>query len=242
MKITEEGRLPKLWLQIIAVVGWIAVIYLAYFVAAYDAVMRSWFSLGALTGSLPAALAEHAFQARYVEHPWWTLLHTVPGFFFMVLGPLQFVSPIRDRWINLHRFSGRVYLVATSLVALGAMAVGFAFPMWGWTFNQWAAFIFGLLLLFFVFKAYSHIRAYRIAQHREWMIRGFAFGLSIATFRVLLDDVLQPMGLEFTTAWNIVTYISFAINMTIAELWIRATRPAPKPAVEPGALADKVPA
>jgi len=59
---------------------------------------------------MPAEVASHPFEGRYVEHPWMTLLHihSVPGFLFMTLGPLQFMSSIRKRWIHLHRMSGRI--------------------------------------------------------------------------------------------------------------------------------------
>lgn len=230
--MATNKRLTRSFLRVIEVIGWSVVIYLAY-VAAYDAVMRTYFSLMVLTSNVPAEIAGHPFQARYVEHPWLTLLHTIPGFFFMILGPLQFMSLIRRRWIRLHRLSGRIYLGACALVALGAISMGLAFPMWGWTINQWAVLGYSLILLFFVYKAYRHIRAHRVAQHREWMIRGFATGLAIATFRIILDDVLLPLGLEFTTAWNIVVHISFPINLAVAEFWIWATRPGQLPAIEP---------
>jgi len=87
-----------------------------------------------------------------------TLFHSVPGFLFMTLGPLQFMSSIRKRWIHLHRMSGRIYLGVCTLVAIGAISIGFAFPIWGWTLNQWGTLGYSLLLLFFVFKAYRHIR------------------------------------------------------------------------------------
>ena len=40
------------------------------------------------------------FNQRYADHPWLTLIHIVPGFLFMVLGPLQFMPFIRNRWIR----------------------------------------------------------------------------------------------------------------------------------------------
>ena len=231
MNIIENKRLPTTALGVIAVIGWTAVIYLAY-VGAHDAVTRTFFSVATLTSNMPAEVANHPFEGRYVQHPWMTLFHSVAGFLFMTLGPLQFMSPIRKRWIHLHRMSGRIYLGACTLVAIGAISMGFAFPIWGWTGNQWGTLGYSLLLLFFVFKAYRHIRARQFAQHREWMIRGFATGLSIATFRVLLNDLLLPIGLDFTTAWNTVVLISFPINLAAAEFWIRATRPRKLPAVK----------
>lgn len=231
MTITENRHLPTPAFSVIAVVGWIAVIYLAY-VGAHDALMRTLFSVATLTSNMSAEVASHPFEGRYVQHPWMTLLHSLPGFLFMTLGPLQFMSSIRKRWIHLHRKSGRIYLGVCILVAIGAISMGFALPIWGWTALQWGTFGYSLLLLFFVFKAYWHIRARQFAKHREWMIRGFATGLAIATFRVTLGDVLLPIGVDFTTAWNTAALISFPINLAAAELWIRATRPKKLAAVD----------
>lgn len=194
--------------------------------------MRTFFSVATLASKMPAEVASHPFEGRYVEHPWMTLLHSLPGFLFMALGPLQFISTIRKRWIHLHRMSGRIYLGVCTFVAIGAISMGFALPIWGWTALQWGTLGYSLLLLFFVFKAYRHIRARQFAQHREWMIRGFATGLSIATFRVIVGDVLLPIGVDFTTAWNTSALISFPINLAAAELWIRATRGRKIPAVK----------
>src|SRR5262245_21369075 len=60
-----------------------------------------------------AHLAGLGFNQRYYAHPYLTLVHIVPGFLFMTLGPMQFTTTIRNRWLNFHRWCGRVYLVAS---------------------------------------------------------------------------------------------------------------------------------
>ena len=221
MVIAENRRLPKPALTAIASVGWVVVVYLAY-VAGYDSWQRTGFSIAVLTQGMPEL---GAFNQRYVEHPWLTLMHTVPGVLCAVLGPLQFMSPIRRRWTAIHRASGRVFLVIEMFSGLGAILMGFMFPVWGLTLNQGITLAAGVFMLFAFVKAFTHIRTRQIARHREWMIRGFAAGLGVALFRVLLNEVLVPSGVDFTTSWNIVVAISFPIIVAAAELWIRATRP-----------------
>src|SRR5260370_42083698 len=65
-----------------------------------------------------AAIPAPGFNERYYAHPYLTLVHIVPGFLFMTLGPLQFVGAIRNRWLGFHRWCGRVYLVASLVGAL----------------------------------------------------------------------------------------------------------------------------
>jgi hypothetical protein len=219
--IRDNQRLPKLVLLTLAAVGWAAVIYFAY-VLGLDSWERTASSFAELRQGLPQA---DPFNQRYLDNPVLTLLHTIPGIVFAVLGPLQFVSPIREYAPAIHRASGRIFLPIGILSGAAAILIGFRFPIWGWSVNQFITLIWGAFMIFAFCKAYLHVRARRYRFHREWMIRGFTAGLSVGFFRFLLDDVLLPNGVEFTQAWNTVVIISGPIALGIAELWIRVTRP-----------------
>jgi uncharacterized membrane protein len=178
----------------------------------------------------PATVDVHAgdpgvpFNERYYTHPYLTLLHIVPGFLFMTLGPLQFMPAIRNRWLRFHRWCGRIFLVASLVGVLSALAFVPMLPVFG-NFSARVAVVFGAtLFLISIVKGYLHIRRFEIAQHREWMIRTFAIGLGIATFRVLLP-VLMLFGASFTEAWDTVVWLGFAVNLVVAEVWINVRRP-----------------
>ncbi len=163
------------------------------------------------------------FNARYYAHPYLTLWHVVPGFLFMTLGPLQFVAAIRNRWPGFHRWCGRVYLVAGTVGVLSALVIVPVLPVFG-SFTARVAVMFGsVLFLASIVRGYLHIRRFEIAAHREWMIRAFAVGLGISTFRVLLP-LLMVLGASFTEAWDTVTWLGFAVNLVVAEVWINITR------------------
>jgi uncharacterized membrane protein len=184
------------------------------------------------------------FNQRYDAHPYLTLLHIVPGFLFMTLGPLQFMPAIRNRWLRFHRWCGRVYLAASLIGVLSALAFVPLLPVFG-TFTAKVAVVFGAtLFLVSIVKGYLHIRRFEIAEHREWMIRAFAIGLGIATFRVLFP-IPMILGASFTEAWDTVVWLGFAVNLVIAEVWINMTRPradrsrrmsVPERAVQAGAI------
>jgi uncharacterized membrane protein YozB (DUF420 family) len=222
IQVPRNAALPVRSLQIIGLIGWAMILYLVYD-ALDDAVGRTLFIEQSLSGELHPQLAAHPFNARYVEMPLTTLAHTIPGFLFMLLGPLQFITSLRRRWPKLHRISGYIFLSSAFVVALGAAFMGFALPIWGWTINQWVALITSALMAWFFYKAFVHIRTRNIKLHREFMIRGFAVGLSISTLRLFLDFG-QDFGLDFTTAWNIATVSSMPATLAAGELWIRLTR------------------
>ncbi len=82
MIITKNQRLPKPVLLIIASIGWVMVLYLAWEVL-QDSWERTKFSMAALAGKIPEI---NPFVDRYTDHPWQTLAHTIPGVVFSILG------------------------------------------------------------------------------------------------------------------------------------------------------------
>lgn len=220
--ITEGRRLPKRYLQAICALGWGCVLYLGW-VVGVDSWERTMFSFQAIGGGLPEL---GLFNQRYVENPWLTLAHTIPGLFFVVLGPLQFVGAIRRRLPLVHRVSGRIVLVIGVVSGISAFLMTFLFPTWGMPFTMVVTAVMSAFMVFAFIKAFRHVKARRFSVHREWMIRGFTTGLAVAYFRVMLNDVLPWLEVEsFNTRWNIAMAIAFPVMLGVAELWIRVTRP-----------------
>jgi uncharacterized membrane protein len=173
---------------------------------------------------MPEILRE--FDARYYAMPYLTLLHVTVGILFMVIGPLQFMSSIRTRHLGFHRWCGRVFLLASLVGVLSALAFVPMLPVFG-SFSTRVGVVFasGVFLVSLV-MGYASIRRRDIARHREWMIRLFAIGLGISTFRVLLPLLmLPPLSATFPEAWDAVVWLGFTINLLVAEVWINLTRP-----------------
>ncbi|MBV7334763.1 DUF2306 domain-containing protein [Chloroflexi bacterium TSY] len=166
-----------------------------------------------------------SFEGRYNVHPYLTLLHIIPGFLFMALGPLQLIRKIRSRWIQVHRWSGRIYLVSALVTGVGGIILTFRLPIFGTFTATVAALFFMAIFLFALVKGYLHIRRGEIVQHREWMIRAFALGLGISSQRVLLGLLLWLFDLTFVEAWDTAVWSGFVIMLLSAEIWINVTRP-----------------
>jgi uncharacterized membrane protein len=235
--ITNNKRLPKGVLQVIATIGWACVLYLCY-VILMDSIERGWFAIGAIAGQIPSEI--NPFIDRYTAHPWQTLAHTATGVVFSVLGPLQFAAPVRRRFPLAHRISGRIFLPLAILNGIAAFLMTLSFPVWGAMQNFAIALTASVLMVFCFVYAFVLVRKRQFARHREWMMRGFALGLGVALFRVGLDTLLPAIGMEdFNQRWDVVMATSFPITLICAELWIRATRPA-KPAARSESLAAEV--
>jgi hypothetical protein len=151
-------------------------------------------------------------------------LHAVPAGLAMLLGPFQFVAPLRRRFPAVHRNVGRVYLICVAFGgAMGVLAAtisvaGFV-PASGF-------FTLGVLWLYSGTRAYISIRKRQIQLHRVWMIRNFAL-----TFGAVMLRLIVPVGLTVTSiAWADLYSVaawSWAISLVFAEWFIvqRTLRP-----------------
>ena len=163
------------------------------------------------------------YDAGFVQNPGLTLLHMVPGLAFVILGPLQFVTKIRTRYINLHRWCGRIYVVSGMFVGVTALflgvVVGFAGPI-----ETSAVTFFAALFLIFLGLAVFHIRRHKVAAHREWMIRAFALGLAVVTMRPMVGIFTALTGMSFSEALGISFWLAFSLHLVLAEFWVNITR------------------
>jgi len=165
-----------------------------------------------------------AFDAGFAQQPILTFLHILPGAFFMVLGPLQFVERIRARYIRLHRVSGWLFVATSMVIGVTALVMSFTVTIGG-GIETAATVVFAVLFLFCLTQAVQHIRRREIAQHREWMLRTFAIGLAVATIRPIIGLFFALTTLLPQEFFGIAFWIGFTLHVVLAEIWIRLTRP-----------------
>lgn len=164
------------------------------------------------------------FDAGFAQYALLTWLHIVPGLLFMGLGPLQFVKGIRSRHIQVHRWSGRLFVASSLVIGVTALIMSSLMSIGG--ANETAATtFFAIVFLFALGKAFLHIRRREIAQHREWMIRVFAIGLAVATIRPIVGLFFALSDLPPQEFFGIAFWLGFTAHLIIAEIWINYTRP-----------------
>jgi uncharacterized membrane protein len=173
----------------------------------------------------PATALDRAFDDRRTL----TLVHIVPAMLFMILGPLQFVRSLRTKYPQIHRWSGRIFLAASAVVGITGLTLAFGKTVGG-VDEKAAIVLFGSFFLIALAKALRHALRRDFAQHREWMIRGYAIGLAVATIRPIMVTFFAAAMLRghrpdphefFGTAF----WIGFTLQMIVAEIWIQYTRP-----------------
>jgi uncharacterized membrane protein len=179
------------------------------------------------TPSNPRLAQFAALDDVFARRPVLTLVHILPGLFFVVLGPLQFSSKFRKRHLQWHRRSGRILFLCGAVIGVSALVMSFAMPSIGGVNQAAATTLFGMWFLFALGKAFRHILRREIASHREWMIRAFSIGLAVATIRPIIAVFFATSPLSGLTPrqfFGAGFWIGFSLHLIVAEVWIRRTR------------------
>lgn len=172
------------------------------------------------------------FDNGFHVPPALTLVHILPGLLFMILGPLQFMKGIRNRYKTFHRYSGWIFISASYIIGLSALLLALIFlPVVGIVEATGSVF-FAVFFLFAVTKALLYILKKQIALHSEWMLRTFATGLAIATVRPVMALAFVISGLTPRQFLGTAFWIGFTLHLAGAETWINYTRRHKKPARE----------
>ena len=206
---------------------WMAVILLA-FIGLAVATRRAVVLLHRGTPTAPNNPAA-ALDAHFADHRPLTLAHILPAALFMLLGPLQFVRRIRSNYPRFHRWSGRIFLAASAVVGVTGLTMAFGKTVGGLD-EKAAITLFGTFFLIALSKALWHAMHREFAQHREWMIRGYATGLAVAAIRPIMGAffaaaLLRGRTPEPSQFFGAAFWIGFTLELIAAELWINYTRP-----------------
>lgn len=111
-------------------------------------------------------------RRRYAPFVALMFAHGIPGALALLLGPLQFSSRLRQRFIRFHRAIGRIYVGCTFIAAPLAIAVSILIPNPG---LLPATLVHSSCWIVTTATALYCVLTGRIQQHREWMMRSYPF-------------------------------------------------------------------
>jgi uncharacterized membrane protein len=111
----------------------------------------------------------------------WFVAHLVGGSLALALGPIQFWKWFRNRYIQVHRLLGKIYIVGCFLVGLSALRlslVSLCAPC------RVSLFVTAVLLLFATGAAWFTIKQRNVKAHRQFMIRSYVLILAFVLVRI----------------------------------------------------------
>lgn len=178
--------------------------------------------------------SEAGFTAAGTSNYWrmraWLLLHITSGMVALLTGPRQFSQRLRKRYLQVHRISGRVYVIAVVCGSAAALRLAI-----GTTFGKaWGFGLAALALAWFTCTAmaYYAIRQRQIPIHREWMVRSYVVTFAFVTFRVFNDYPPMMTWLPDADRANVLIWACWALPLLATEVilqLVRMQRTAPGP-------------
>jgi uncharacterized membrane protein len=146
-------------------------------------------------------------------------IHALAGGVVLIAGIFQFNPALRRRLLSAHRWLGRAYVIGALVASVTAVANAAFFDV-----SQAAQMSFAALgAAWFAMTAigWSKIRARDVASHREWMMRSFSLSLFFVSFSIWVPLIA---GSRTDGAYGAAVTLSWALNLMVAEIWIRHRR------------------
>jgi uncharacterized membrane protein len=144
--------------------------------------------------------------------------HISLGGFALLIGWLQFVKPIRIKYVTIHKTIGKCYVI--TVLGSGLASLYIAYFATGGLIPSLGVTCLGLIWLYTTIKAYVAIRNRKIQQHQMFMIFSYAACFAAVTLRIWLPLLSSLFG-EFLIAYKIVAWLCWVPNMIVAFMITR---------------------
>jgi uncharacterized membrane protein len=157
--------------------------------------------------------------ANFFAVPWLTI-HIAGAATALLVGSFQFLGRLRRRWPSVHRWTGRIYVVAC---LLGGVP-GFILAL-GTTLGPVTTAGFGTLAIIWLFvtgHAWQLAWQRRFAEHRRWMIRSWVLTFAAVNLRLYLL-IADTRGYAFDDSYPVISFLCWVPNLIAAELYLMAT-------------------
>ena len=199
---------------------WPAVLVLS-FIATTAAVRR----LIALAHPAAAASPMGGLDALFETKASMTRAHVIVGLAVALIIPLQLATRVRTRLPRLHRWLGRMFVIAGVATALSGYAM-VAIPVGG-RLEVSAIIFYATAFLVTLLTAWVHIRRGDVVRHREWMLRAVAIVLGIAATRPVVAVFFATSRLTALSPsqfFGVAFWIGFTSTSLAGEWYVRRTR------------------
>lgn len=164
-------------------------------------------------------------RQRYAPVSALMFLHGIPGAIALVLGVFQFSSRLRQRYLQVHRVMGRIYVGCVAITAPLAVVVSIKLPIPTLTM---ASVIQASGWVLATATALYCVRTGKIQQHREWMMRSYPFAMVFVVVRaiVAIPAIARTgfVGLE-EVVWSTIAIACCLPSFLIEWQHLAATKP-----------------
>jgi uncharacterized membrane protein len=155
-------------------------------------------------------------------------LHFATGAIILILGSIQLLKGVRNRYPKVHRWIGRIYVSASILTALGGLIFIAVNGTIGGTVMDIGFTLYGLLMLLAAIETIRHAKAGRLEKHNAWAWRLYALAIGSWLYRmdygfwfILADGAGHTRGFQGLFD-QIMAFFFYIPNLLVVEVFLRA--------------------
>ncbi|HMK03350.1 MAG TPA: DUF2306 domain-containing protein [Ferruginibacter sp.] len=160
------------------------------------------------------------FGNSFFNNQVWVVLHLVGGSLALLLGPTQFWSFIRNRFLNFHRLAGKLYMLGVLLIGISAGRLALISSCVPCRISLFLLTVFAVITTWF---AWTAIKNRNIKAHRQMMVRSYICVLGFVAVRI--DEVI-PLNFLFGSIGDgtfrrvVNEYFFSFVPLIIAEIFL----------------------
>lgn len=164
-------------------------------------------------------------NARFVAMPLPVIIHIISASLFCVLGAFQFAPGFRRQRPGWHRAAGRILIPCGLAAALSGLWMTQFYPLaphiQGELLHAFRILI-GTVMIVSIALSLAAILRRDIAQHRAWIMRGYAIAQGAGTQALISILWLLILGVPSELVRDLLLIAGWIINLAVAEWIIRA--------------------
>ncbi len=126
-------------------------------------------------------------------------IHIVTGMICFLIGPLQFIGPLRNGYPALHRLLGRAYAVGVLISAPTGFVISFGTQLWSAAVGTSLQSVVWLVV---TIAAVQYIRAGNRPSHRRFMLRSYALVLAAPFIRLGVYVLEEMFGIDYRAGFD----------------------------------------
>jgi uncharacterized membrane protein len=176
-------------------------------------------------------------RARLTVIPWAVIPHIIGGAVALFAGAFQVNASLRARWLDLHRWLGRLYVLAVGVGGTGGFVM--ATRSDGGLVTHVGFGLLAILWLATTAVSYKAIRRGDSVSHRRWMLRSYSLTFAAVTLRIYLP-IAATARLPFIDAYQAISWACWVPNLLVVEWWLLRPSPGLARAAAPPAAAAHV--
>lgn len=169
-------------------------------------------------------LSQKIGLTRELKLPAWLnvmYVHVAFACIAMAAGLLNFSNRIFEKHRKFHRINGYIYLLSVLIVVLTS---GYMAPYaTGGKISSMGFNVLNMIWMIITITALVQIKKKRITQHRNWMIRSYAFCFTNMLIHLTTFLFHQGFGFNYTISYTIGVYASIVLLLIIPNFVIKAS-------------------